>query len=141
MKMTEISADEQVRKGAFTVLLSSAGNIDHGQDPSQAVPGVRSFGAIVDSMSAASKACQKYIEKNDLGGGNWIGGAIFENGVKVAQVSYNGRIWVPRETWIVLFGDDRRRFKCQAEDSGDAIDQCKAAHPAHAVVSAALATS
>jgi hypothetical protein len=51
------------------------------------------------SLQDASKKCREYIERNELGGGNWIGGAVFfcKDGsvefVQVARVSYNGRIW------------------------------------------------
>jgi hypothetical protein len=51
----------------------------------------------VDDFPAASKACRDYIEENDLGGGNWTGGDIRENGKVVAKVSYNGTVWPPSE--------------------------------------------
>ena len=38
-------------------------------------------------------ACRADIEQDDLGGGNWSGGQIFEAGRQVARVSYNGRVW------------------------------------------------
>lgn len=47
----------------------------------------------VTSLEEASKVCQEYIGKYDLGGGNWPGGLVFSNGLKVARISYNGRIW------------------------------------------------
>ena len=49
--------------------------------------------AEVDSFKEASELCQRYIEFNGLGGGNWAGGQIFENGKQIAFVSYNGRVW------------------------------------------------
>jgi hypothetical protein len=51
----------------------------------------------VGDFPAASKACRDYIEENDLGGGNWTGGDIRENGKVVAKVSYNGTVWPPSE--------------------------------------------
>jgi hypothetical protein len=49
----------------------------------------------VDDFAAASKACRDYIEENDLGGGNWTGGDIRENGKVVGKVGYNGTVWPP----------------------------------------------
>lgn len=53
------------------------------------------------SLQEAAKKCREYIERNNLGGGNWTGGAVFfhKDGSaltgmeQVATVSYNGRIW------------------------------------------------
>jgi hypothetical protein len=45
------------------------------------------------SMRHASLICQEYIERNGLGSGNWTGGAVFNNGVQIGRVSYNGRKW------------------------------------------------
>lgn len=47
----------------------------------------------VDSLDQAAARCRAYCEELDLGGGNWAGGAIFEHGVQIARVSYNGRVW------------------------------------------------
>lgn len=50
----------------------------------------------VDDLKTAAKICQKYIEENDLGGGNWVGKAGFvydKNNKLIAKISYNGRIW------------------------------------------------
>jgi len=40
-----------------------------------------------------STTCRADIEQDDLGGGNWTGGQLFEAGRQVARVSYNGRVW------------------------------------------------
>lgn len=52
------------------------------------------------SLQEASRKCREYIERNNLGGGNWTGGAVFfhKDGSailgteQVATISYNGRI-------------------------------------------------
>ena len=44
-------------------------------------------------MKEASAACRASIEQDDLGGGNWSGGQLFEVGRQVARVSYHGRVW------------------------------------------------
>jgi len=47
----------------------------------------------VASFEEASKVCQDFIERNELGGGNWSGGAIKDNNKLIGYVSYNGRVW------------------------------------------------
>ncbi len=77
----------------FTVLLSARGNPDYGQNAEQNLPGVATEKKGVDSLNAASEACLAYIAANNLGSGNWSGGAVVEGGVQVARISHNGRIW------------------------------------------------
>lgn len=36
-----------------------------------------------------------FIDRNGLGGGNWSGGEVRRDGVVIARVSYNGRVWTP----------------------------------------------
>ncbi|WP_114947642.1 hypothetical protein [Microvirga calopogonii] len=81
----------------YTVILDNCGNPDRGQDPSRRLPGTVRKAVPVEDFAAASKACRDYIEENDLGGGNWTGGAIRENGQLVGKVGYNGTIWPPGE--------------------------------------------
>ena len=47
----------------------------------------------ISSFEEASSIVRKFIDKNDLGGGNWTGGQIYKNGKEIAYVSYNGRVW------------------------------------------------
>lgn len=48
----------------------------------------------ISNFKDASQLCQKYIDKYDLGAGNWSGGEILtSNGQKIARVSYNGKVW------------------------------------------------
>lgn len=83
------------RIGKYEVVLCSTENPDYGQSVPQS-PSSRRW---VATLEEASAACQKYIEHWNLGGGNWCGGAgnVMQNGVLVATISYNGRIW-PVET-------------------------------------------
>lgn len=76
-----------------TVTLRSAGNPDFGQDPEHPVPGVPYLTAEVDSLTEASDVCRQYIDTYELGGGNWTGGAVYQDGRQIAHISYNGRIW------------------------------------------------
>lgn len=78
----------------YTVLLSSCGNPDYQQDPDRPLPGVPVERVPAASLSAASTVCREYIERHGLGSGNWSGGIIEDaNGICVANVSYNGRVW------------------------------------------------
>lgn len=49
----------------------------------------------VSSLEDATKKVRRYIETNELGGGNWIGraGQVARYGKPWVHISYNGRIW------------------------------------------------
>ena len=47
----------------------------------------------VDDIEDASYVCRRYIDRNELGGGNWTGGDVFNNGEYIGRISYNGRFW------------------------------------------------
>lgn len=47
----------------------------------------------VCSLKNAQAVCNNFIAGCGLGGGNWTGGQVFDNGIQVAEISYNGRIW------------------------------------------------
>ena len=48
----------------------------------------------IRSFAKASEVCKNFIEKFDLGSGNWTGGQIGNiKGEIIAHVSYNGRVW------------------------------------------------
>lgn len=85
------------KAGCFVVQLASAGNIDFGQDPRRSMPGVPRKRLRVATLKNASLACRLYIAHYELGGGNWIGGEVFQAKTKklTAYVSYNGRLWNP----------------------------------------------
>lgn len=76
------------------VELSSVGNPDFGQDPNRKMYDCEPNKKVeVDSFEKASLLCSQFINKNELGGGNWSGGLITEGRKKLAYVSYNGRVW------------------------------------------------
>lgn len=80
----------------YTVILAACGNIDHYEDPySNIVNGIAVEKEIVpaDSIEECQRLVREYIDKNDLGGGNWDGGQVFNNGKRVGYISYNGRYW------------------------------------------------
>jgi len=49
----------------------------------------------VSSLEDATKKVLRYIETNELGGGNWVGraGQVARYGKPWVHISYNGRIW------------------------------------------------
>jgi len=49
----------------------------------------------VGSLAEASRVCTAFIDKYGLGGGNWTGGDVRDNGKVIARISYNGRCWTP----------------------------------------------
>lgn len=74
------------------VVLGAVGNPDHGQ-----------YGTLVDRYTVAardiphaSELCMAFIDRHNLGGGNWSEGDIVDYaGQKVGKVSYNGKVWEP----------------------------------------------
>ncbi len=60
----------------------------------------RKLQVTVLTLADASAICRKYIDDNELGGGNWTGGQVFEGPTQLARVSYNGRVWAMDGTEI-----------------------------------------
>lgn len=112
-------------KGKFEVELSAEPNPDYSNNPKdpRGKIKIKPNRVKVSSFAEASKVCQKYIDDNDLGGGNWTGGTIYEDGKEIAYVSYNGRIWEGKE-WSVtrkeLFEDGGgiSKNKSKTDDNG-----------------------
>ena len=80
----------------YSVTLSACGNPDHEENPySNIVNGiaVEKDIAVADSIKGCQKLVREYIEDNSLGAGNWTGGRVFKNGMRVAYISYNGKYW------------------------------------------------
>ena len=76
------------------VKLASCGNPDHFQDPDQPMYGCESNHVVtVNTIEEASEECKKFIKRNDLGGGNWIGGDVYVDNELIAKIAYNGRIF------------------------------------------------
>ena len=79
------------------VMLASCGNPDHFQNPELPMYGCEDDCKItVKSLDEASVECRKYIERNELGSGNWAGGDVLEDNKRIAQIGYNGRIIDPK---------------------------------------------
>jgi len=89
------------------VTLESVGNPDFGQNPSESLYGCDPNATVeVSSFEHASALCRQFIDKNELGGGNWSGGLITEGGKEIAYVSYNGRVWKIEEGKPRYSGDN-----------------------------------
>ena len=83
-----------VRK--LTVLLAHAANPDIRSGGYWAdIPPFKKKLVPVSSLEEASRVCCEFNDKYGLGGGNWTGGEVRENGKVIAQISYNGRCWTP----------------------------------------------
>lgn len=76
----------------FEVHMAAVGNPDF-NEPAR-LPGVPDVTVPVANLDDAVDTCREFIEQYDLGGGNWIGGQVYDSGKQVARVHYNGRVAV-----------------------------------------------
>ena len=87
----------------YIVILDSVGNP---QNPNNGVWGVKPNAVGCTSLLEASCLCQSFIEKYDLGAGNWGGnaGKVLDEETKkqVARISYNGKVWDMNNNLIKL---------------------------------------
>ena len=72
------------------VLLSAHGNPDFGEPRDL---GVEPQWVRVNNLVEASSVCVNWLCEHGYGSGNWTGGEVRVDGVDVAHVSYNGRVW------------------------------------------------
>lgn len=91
----EITGEALQAAGKYRVQLATVGNPDFGQRPDRALPGAeRKHWKSVTTLAEASSVCRDFIERNEMGAGNWAGGDVLDaNNKVVARVSYNGRVW------------------------------------------------
>lgn len=82
----------EIPKGICIILLDTVGNPDFGQDGSRRLPGTRPEIAMVGRLEDAPKAVQAYVQRYNLGAGNCPDFQIIQDGVHIAEISYNGRI-------------------------------------------------
>lgn len=95
------------------LLLAARGNPDHGQDPEQppfGVPGDRLLDCSdgwnpAEPGHVASRHVREFIDQYGLGGGNWVGGDVWENGKHIGSVAYNGRFIPGHQGPLVREGD------------------------------------
>lgn len=78
----------------YSVNLSNCGNPDYGQAPNKPLPDVPTGRAYTSSIEECQQRVQEYIEKYNLGSGNWNGGEVYDGlGNMIGKISYNGRYW------------------------------------------------
>lgn len=83
----------------YEILLSACGNPDHGENPfDNIVNGIKipCYWAMGETIDDVVREARMYIEKYNLGSGNWNGGRIDIDDVTVGYMSYNGRVWSER---------------------------------------------
>jgi len=73
----------------YVMTLRSVGNPDFGQyapvSERETVSG--------DTLKEMRAHCEAYIDKWNLGGGNWVDPFVLEDGKKIGRFSYNRRLW------------------------------------------------
>lgn len=75
----------------YKVELNSIGNPDCGQDPTKQVEGAWAIMRHVKTIEEAQKAVRDYIEKHNLGGGNWAGGKVWtEQNEYLGYITFDG---------------------------------------------------
>lgn len=77
----------------YIVELSAHGNIDHGEDPYKPLENVYQGTKESDTIEELQQIVRDYIDKYDLGGGQWTGGKVTEDGKEIGRISYNSRYW------------------------------------------------
>ena len=77
----------------YSVRLETCGNPDHGQNPFEPLDGVPSDRVYTASIEECQRRVLEYINKYDIGSGNWYDGL----GEYVGKISYNGRFWSKEE--------------------------------------------
>ena len=83
-------------RGKLVVVLSAAPNPDYEERMWEGSVSIPPQKQVVADLREASNAVRKFILSNNLGGGNWTGGQVYDDvGRQVALISYNGRAWEP----------------------------------------------
>jgi hypothetical protein len=84
-----VSKKATTKPGKMYVELKSVGNVDF-DDSSERGKNIALKKVNVTSIDEAKKVVRAFIDENDLGGGNWVGGKVFENGKNIGYIAYNG---------------------------------------------------
>jgi hypothetical protein len=74
--------------------LTNVGNIDMRQNPHEPLYGTESLKDIkVEKLSSLRDLIITYIDKYELGGGNFICPKVYKDGKYIGWFSYNGKFW------------------------------------------------
>lgn len=82
-------------KEADTIMyveLQSVANEDF-DDPGEKRKNIGTKKAYVGSIEEAQSVVREFIDRHDLGGGNWTGGKVFKDGKNIGYIAYNGRFF------------------------------------------------
>jgi len=107
---------------AYVVRCHSVGNPDHGELPNLLVSIPEDIPC--ETLRQCSMACRNYIQKWQLGGGNWPEGQIFHptKGL-IACVSFNGKVWKPsRQITIQDLSGKQKRVEAPPEEIIKGLD-------------------
>ena len=73
------------------VLLAARGNPDFSEDPSRTPWGMPPDRVVmVSGMDGARCAVRNFIDHNGVGGGQWVGGDVWQGGKRLGGIAYNG---------------------------------------------------
>ena len=82
-------------KEADTIMyveLQSVGNADYG-DAEEKRKNIAVKKVYVESIEEAQGVVRQFIDRHDLGGGNWTGGKVFKDGKNIGYIAYNGNFF------------------------------------------------
>jgi len=99
-KLNEMLEEVLIKAGSKTemmedleVELGAESNPNHSSRSHEGSVKIKTQKVKVKSLTEAQNKVREFIEKNDLGAGNFTGGDLFSHGKKIGRVSYNGRVW------------------------------------------------
>ena len=100
----------------FKLILQACGNVDHEENPYENIVNgkiVQENHIICNSIKECQKATRNYIEQNNLGSGNFLGGFTFdEYDNQVGYISYNAKYWKKGSKYYIKFGFYKRVIIC-----------------------------
>ena len=74
--------------------LTNVGNPDFRQDPDNLLPGTSEYTDIErDTVEDLRVVVSKYINRNELGGGNFCFPTVYKDDKPVGYISYNLKFW------------------------------------------------
>lgn len=88
----------------YKVELNSIGDPDLGQDHTKQIEGAWAIMRHTNTIEEAQKEVRAYIEKHNLGAGNWAGGKVWtEKNEYLGYISYNGKFHPKENDNIIAF--------------------------------------
>lgn len=82
---------------SYKVLLTAHGNPDHEENPfAELFPAQEAY---ADTIEECQQIVRNFIDKTDIGSGNWTGGQVYltSTGEPIGYISYNSRYWPMEE--------------------------------------------